>query len=134
MAELSTGVSILIGRMESNPEEFFDDAYKWGFMFSANFRDVLTEPEKGALHEALKAVRRKEFDDKVMRRLMQEDIDSHLKDAATIGNYPIGYKGLGGAQIGSGGFGQAQVKGEGTAIGYNPAQQQEAHNRTNFFK
>ena len=127
MAELSTGVSILIGRMESNPEEFFDDAYKWGFMFSANFRDVLTEPEKGALHEALKAVRRKEFDDKVMRRLMQEDIDSQLKDAATIGNYPIGYKELGG-------FGQAQVKSEGTAIGYNPAQQQEAHNRTNFFK
>jgi len=124
MAELSTGVSILIGRMESNPEEFFDDAYKWGFMFSTNFRDVLTEPEKGALHEALKAVRRKEFDDKVMRRLMQEDIDIQLKDAATIGNYPIGYKGLG----------KAQVKGEGTAIGYNPAQQQEAHNRTNFFK
>jgi len=134
MAELSTGVSILIGRMESNPEEFFDDAYKWGFMFSTNFRDVLTEPEKGALHEALKAVRRKEFDDKVMRRLMQEDIDSQLKDAATIGNYPIGYKELGRAQIGSGGFGQAQVKGDGTAIGYNPAQQQEAHNRTNFFK
>jgi hypothetical protein len=110
--------------MESNPEEFFDDAHKWGFMFAPNFRDVLTEPEKGALHEALKAVRRKEFDDKVMRRLMQEDIDSQLKDAATIGNYPIGYKGLG----------RAQVKGEGTAIGYNPAQQQEAHNRTNFFK
>jgi len=121
MAELSTGVSILIGRMESNPEEFFDDAYKWGFMFSTNFRDVLTEPEKGALHEALKAVRRKEFDDKVMRRLMQEDIDSQLKDAATIGNYPKK-------------LGKAQIKGEGTAIGYNPAQQQEAHNRTNFFK
>ena len=131
MAELSTGVSILIGRMESNPEEFFDDAYKWGFMFSANFRDVLTEPEKGALHEALKAVRRKEFDDKVMRRLMQEDIDSQLTDAATIGNYPIGYKGLGGAQ--------PQIKGEGTAIGgrYDInvyGGQQEAHNRTNFFK
>jgi hypothetical protein len=120
--------------MESNPEEFFDDAYKWGFMFSANFRDVLTEPEKGALHEALKAVKRKEFDDKVMRRLMQEDIDSQLKDVLTMAS---AYKGLGRAQpqiIGSGGFGQAQVKSEGTAIGYDFAQQQEAHNRTNFFK
>jgi hypothetical protein len=109
--------------MESNPEEFFDDAPKWGFMFAPNFRDVLTEPEKGALHEALKAVRRKEFDDKVMRRLMQEDIDSQLKDASTIGNYPIGYKGLGRAQ--------PQIINSG---GYNPAQQQEAHNPTNFFK
>jgi len=134
MAELSTGVSILIGRMESNPEEFFDDAPKWGFMFAPNFRDVLTEPEKGALHEALKAVRRKEFDDKVMRRLMQDDVDSQ--------NYPIGYKELGRAQPQIGGFGQAQVKGEGTAIGYDHntdtfkyrnAQQQEAHN-PNFFK
>jgi len=132
MAELSTGVSILIGRMESNPEEFFDDAHKWGFMFAPNFRDVLTEPEKGALHEALKAVRRKEFDDKVMRRLMQEDIDSQLTDAKIMGNYPT--KVFTNAQIGSGGFGKAQVKGEGTAIGYNPAQQQEAHNPTNFFK
>lgn len=134
MAELSTGVSILIGRMESNPEEFFDDAPKWGFIFAPNFRDVLTEPEKGALHEALKAVRRKEFDDKVMRRLMQEDINNQLKDAITMGNLPQMQINRNKAQIGSGGFGKAQVKGEGTAIGYNPAQQQEAHNPTNFFK
>jgi hypothetical protein len=59
MAELSAGVRALVGRMESNPQEFYGSADKWHFTSPANFRDVLTEPEKGALHEALKEVRRK---------------------------------------------------------------------------
>lgn len=113
MAELSAGVRALVGRMESNPSEFYGDADKWRFMFSANFRDVLTEPEKGALHEALKEVRRKEFDEKVMRELLKDQMENQLKsDTPYYTN----------AQISSGlrgGFGQAQVKGEGMAVGYD---------------
>ena len=110
MAELSAGVRALVGRMESNPNEFYGEADKWRFMFSANFRDVLTEPEKGALHEGLKEVRRKEFDEKVMRELLKDDMESQLRDAATISNYPLGLKG---------GFGQAQIKAEGTTVRLN---------------
>lgn len=111
MAELSAGVRALVGRMESNPSEFYGDAEKWRFMFSANFRDVLTEPEKGALHEALKEVRRKEFDEKVMRELLKDNMEEQLKGAPYFTN----------VQIGSalrGGFGQAQIHAEGTTIAY----------------
>jgi hypothetical protein len=65
--------------MESNPEEFYGDASKWGFMFAPNFRDVMTEPEKGALHEALKEVRRKEFDELVVRRMLRDSEEETMK-------------------------------------------------------
>jgi hypothetical protein len=109
MAELSAGVRALVGRMESNPQEFYGSAEKWHFMFSSNFREVLTEPEKGALHEALKEVRRKEFDEKVMRELLKDQMENQLKsDTPYFTN----------VQIGNGGIGMAQIKGEGTAVGY----------------
>ena len=54
MSELSTGVKTLVARMETHPEEFFGEATKWRFMFKETFRDVMTEPEKGALHAALR--------------------------------------------------------------------------------
>lgn len=107
MAELSAGVRALVGRMESNPSEFYGEAEKWRFMFSANFREVLTEPEKGALHEALKEVRRKEFDEKVMRELLKDSMENQIKE----GYYTS-------PQMGSGGFGMAQIKNEGMTVGY----------------
>jgi hypothetical protein len=109
MAELSTGVRTLLARMESNPEEFYGDADKWRFIFAPNFREVMTEPEKGALHEALCEVRRKEFDERVMRRLLQDDMDEQARDARSR-------------------YGAAQIKGEGTRIEYNPAGQQASYN------
>ena len=102
MAELSAGVRALVGRMESNPNEFYGEADKWRFMFSSNFREVLTEPEKGALHEALKEVRRKEFDEKVMRELLKDQMENQLKG--------VGFT--------ERSFGQAQIHAEGTAIAY----------------
>ena len=113
MAELSAGVRALVGRMESNPNEFYGEADKWRFMFSSNFREVLTEPEKGALHEALKEVRRKEFDEKVMRELLKDQMESQLK-ADTTPYFTT-------AQIGNGGtgFGQATIKAEGTPVRLN---------------
>ena len=114
MTELSAGVRALVGRMESNPEEFFDDAHKWCFMFGDKFREVMTEPEKGALHEGLKQVRRKEFDQKVMRELLKDEMEEQIKGGyyttAQIGNT------LTGIGIGNGGSGQAQIKAQGTAI------------------
>lgn len=85
MSELSAGVRALLGRMESNPEEFYGDASKWAFMFAPNFRDVMTEPEKGALHEALKEARRKEFDELVMRRILRDTEEETVKQARSSG-------------------------------------------------
>lgn len=98
MAELSVGVRTLLARMESNPDEFYGDADKWRFIFAPNFREVMTEPEKGALHEALAEVRRKEFDERVMRRLLQDDMEEQARDARSR-------------------YGMAQIKGEGMLIG-----------------
>ena len=108
MAELSAGVRALVGRMESNPNEFYGEADKWRFMFSSNFREVLTEPEKGALHEALKEVRRKEFDEKVMRELLKDQMENQLKGDTT----PY----FTSAMIGGGGVG---MSGSSATVGYN---------------
>jgi hypothetical protein len=73
MAEISNGVKILLERMASHPEDFFGDALRWRFIFADKFRDVLTEPEKGMIHEALKNLRRVEFDGLVVRSILQDE-------------------------------------------------------------
>jgi len=79
MSEFSTGVETLINRMETNPEEFFNEADKWRFIFKEKFREVLTEQEKGAIHEALKAVRRKEFDYNVIQTILSDEVQGQMK-------------------------------------------------------
>ena len=88
MSELSTGVKTLVARMETHPEEFFGEAPKWRFMFKDTFRDVMTEPEKGALHAALREVRRKEFDSLAVKTLLQDEINQ-----AALLNHPTMYTG-----------------------------------------
>lgn len=132
MAELSAGVRALVGRMESNPNEFYGEADKWRFMFSANFRDVLTEPEKGALHEGLKEVRRKEFDEKVMRELLKDNMENQIKEGYYTSSQISGNGSGGVLNVGSGGTGFGMSAAQAT-VGYNLAQQQDAYNQ-NFFK
>lgn len=79
--ELGPGVATLIARMKTHPEEFFGEAVRWRFMFKENFREVLTEVEKGMLHEALRAVRRQELDALVMRTLLRTDEEDESKQA-----------------------------------------------------
>ena len=83
MSNFSTGVETVIKRMETNPEEFFNEADKWRFIFKDKFREVLTEPEKGALHEALKAVRRKEFDYSVVQTLLRDEMQERAQGMIT---------------------------------------------------
>jgi hypothetical protein len=88
MQALSHAITTLVRRMESNPEEFFGDAPKWRFIFKENFREVLTEAEKGTLHTALLAVRRLEFDGLVVATLLikdEEDDHRYIARAAASG-------------------------------------------------
>ena len=73
MAEISNGVKILLERMASHPEDFYGDALQWRFMFAEKFRDVLTEPEKGMIHETLKDLRRGEFDGLVVQAILRDE-------------------------------------------------------------
>lgn len=106
--EFTTGVDALIDRMKTHPEEFFGDSGRWRFMYKEHFRDVMTESEKGRLHEALKVVRRMEFDSMVVKELMkdemkeQEELDLEEDFASSKGF-----------------FGSAPVKAEGQTVTYD---------------
>lgn len=80
--EMSTGVTTLIARMKSNPEEFFGDAKRWQFMFREHFRDVMTEAEKGAIHGAMKEVRRLEFDAMVVKEILRDEREQAEQEKA----------------------------------------------------
>ena len=85
MEELSTGVAALLGRMESNPEEFYGESPKWRFIFSEKFRDVLTEAEKGMIHGAMKKLRRTEFDATVVGTIMKISEEEDFKKTTAGG-------------------------------------------------
>jgi hypothetical protein len=82
MTTYSSGINAILARMETNPAEFFGDGGKWRFIFKENFREVMTEPEKGALHEKLKEVRRQEFDHMVMRTILDDQMQGAFGGAA----------------------------------------------------
>jgi hypothetical protein len=73
MSEVNEGVQIILNRMESNPEEFFGDGGKWNWIYKENMRDVMTEPEKAAIHVALRKVRRLEITAKAVATVMPKD-------------------------------------------------------------
>lgn len=80
MTELSDGVKILLERMKTNPEDFFGDSLHWRFIFAEKFRDVLTEPEKGMIHESLKNLRRVEFGGLVVAAILRDGEERAMEE------------------------------------------------------
>jgi hypothetical protein len=76
-------------------------------MYKEHFRDVMTESEKGRLHEALKVVRRMEFDSMVVKELMKDE----MKEQAELE--------LDEEDWSPAGFGSAPVKAEGQTLTYD---------------
>lgn len=97
--ELSSGVETLIKRMQSNPEEFFGDASRWKFMFRDHFRDVMTEAEKGAIHQGMKEVRRIEFDVLVVKELLRDEQEQAAEQ--TMAHEAMRISSSGGLMVGS---------------------------------
>ena len=71
--DLNQGVQIILNRMKTNPEEFFDNGSKWAWIFKGTLREVLTEIEKAALFEGLKTVRRMEITAKAAATVLKSD-------------------------------------------------------------
>jgi hypothetical protein len=94
MSEVNDGVSIILGRMESNPEEFFEthrEDNKWRWIFGENIREAMTEPEKAAIYEGMKKVRRLEITDKAVATVLpKEEEDPIPKGAMWNGVVPQG--------------------------------------------
>lgn len=74
--DVSSAIETILGRMETNPSEFFDSAYKWRFVFKELFLDVLTDAEKTALNDGMTRVRRAEFSSMVLRAILDEPIET----------------------------------------------------------
>jgi hypothetical protein len=89
MSEVNEGVQIILNRMESNPEEFFGDVGKWRWIFGENLREVMTEPEKAAIHSAMVKVRRLEITAKAVATVMpqdEEEDDDYTRRVGLIAN------------------------------------------------
>jgi hypothetical protein len=93
--EKFSGVDTVIQRMQTHPEEFFSSNGKqrWDFMYKDYFRDAMTESEKGRVHEALRTVRRYEFDALVVKELMKEaqETKEAVEKAGLAMPAPFGY-------------------------------------------
>lgn len=74
--DVSSAIETILGRMETNPSEFFDSAYKWRFVFKELFLDVLTDAEKTALNDGMTRVRRTEFNSLVLHTALSEPIET----------------------------------------------------------
>ena len=71
--DLNQGVQIILNRMKTNPEEFFDEGGRWRWIFKDTLREVLTEIEKAALFEGLREVRRAEITAKAAATVLRAD-------------------------------------------------------------
>ena len=85
MSEVNEGVGIILARMETHPEEFFgmheNTNNKWRWMFAESLREVMSEPEKAAVFEGMKKVRRLEITHKAIATVMpDEEEDPYEKE------------------------------------------------------
>ncbi len=71
--DLNNGVQIILNRMKTNPDEFFDDGGRWRWIFKDTLREVLTEIEKAAIFEGLKEVRRLEITSRAAATVLRTD-------------------------------------------------------------
>ena len=71
--DLNDGVQIILNRMKTNPEEFFEGGKRWQWIFKDTLREVMTEIEKAAIFEALKTVRRLEITAKAAATVLRTD-------------------------------------------------------------
>ena len=70
------GVDAIIDRMEKFPHEFFETGEhrsRWAFIFKDYFKDTMNESEKGRIFEAMKKVRKMEFEAMILKELFKEE-------------------------------------------------------------
>lgn len=69
---MNGGLKILIARMETHPEEFEAEG-KWISSFN-NYKKYMTEEEKDVFWKKLCELKMNEFEQKIVKRLMQDEI------------------------------------------------------------
>jgi hypothetical protein len=69
---MNDGVNILLERMKTHPEEFYGEENRWTYIVHA-YEKFFTEYEKETLEKAIYDMRRKEFTQRVMEKLLEEE-------------------------------------------------------------
>lgn len=91
MSEVNEGVGIILARMETHPEEFFgmheNVGSKWRWIFAESLREVMSEPEKAALHSGMTKVRRLEITHKAIATIMPEEEEEGTLKYKAEGRY-----------------------------------------------
>lgn len=74
---MNGGLKILIARMETHPEEFEGEG-KWISSFN-NYKKYMTEAEKDVFWKKLCELKMNEFEQKIVKRLMQEETPDQME-------------------------------------------------------
>ena len=72
---MNDGVALLLERMKTNPEEFFDFGSKWAGVISEH-KDFLEAEDRQALTDGLNKLMQQRFTEKVMKELLAPEEDS----------------------------------------------------------
>lgn len=78
---MNDGVSIVLSRMDTHPEEFYAGNDRWKFIYSDYYRDSMTETEKGMVFDKLREIRRAELTARVMTVMVEGMKIDKMKDA-----------------------------------------------------
>jgi hypothetical protein len=79
--KMNDGVSIVLSRMDTHPEEFYAGNDRWKFIYSDYYRDSMTETEKGMIFDKLREIRRAELTARVMTVMVEGMKMDKVKDA-----------------------------------------------------
>ena len=86
------GLEIVLARMKSNPEEFYETRPKWRWIFQEEMVASLTDDEKKQLIEGLREVRRHEYTERAIKTLLpEEDTHGHVGIIAQAQTMPYQY-------------------------------------------
>ena len=68
---MNDGVELILERMKTHPEEFYGEENRWSYLMDS-YEKFFTEHEKDMLINAIYDMRRKEFTQRVMEKLLEE--------------------------------------------------------------
>ena len=75
---MNKGVEILLARMDTNPEEFYNGG-RWVDLFN-QYKKFMSEDEVTAVMDKLKALKMEQFEQDVVKRLLMNDPQAQLDD------------------------------------------------------
>ena len=68
---MNDGVELILERMKTHPEEFYGEENRWSYLMDS-YEKFFTEHEKDMIVRAIYDMRRKEFTQLVMEKLLEE--------------------------------------------------------------